>query len=141
MNDQTEKLLSKAARAIHVAERLFGEGDLNFAASRAYYAMFYATEALLSEKGLRFRKHGGVHAAFGEHFVKSGLFDQKYHQWLLDAFDKRLQSDYGVEIIITSDDLIAKLLSQKILFKEVWVVHISNQNGWARCVYKHENNS
>lgn len=67
--------------------------------------MFYATEALFSEKGLRFRKHGGVHAAFGEHFIKSGLFDQKYHQWLLDAFDKRLQSDYGVEIIITSEEV------------------------------------
>lgn len=105
MNDHTQKLLNKADRAIHAAERLLGEGDLDFAASRAYYAMFYATEALFSEKGLRFRKHGGVHAAFGEHFIKSGLFDQKYHQWLLDAFDKRLQSDYGVEIIITSEEV------------------------------------
>jgi uncharacterized protein (UPF0332 family) len=105
VNDQTQKLLNKADRAIHAAERLLGEGDLDFAASRAYYAMFYATEALLNEKGLRFRKHGGVHAAFGEHFIKSGLFDQKYHQWLLDAFDKRLQSDYGVEIVITSEEV------------------------------------
>ena len=27
--------------------------------------MFYLAEALLNEKELRFKKHGGVHAAFG----------------------------------------------------------------------------
>jgi uncharacterized protein len=34
--------------------------DVDFAAGRAYYAMFYIAEALLSEKGFRSRKHGGV---------------------------------------------------------------------------------
>ena len=36
-----------------------------FAASRAYYAMFYAAEALLQSRGLAFSKHSAVHAAFG----------------------------------------------------------------------------
>lgn len=94
MKDQTQKLLNKAQRAIRAAETLLKQGDVDFASGRAYYAMFYAAEALLNEKGLRFRKHGGVHGAFGEHFAKSGLLDSKYHQWLLDAFDKRLKSDY-----------------------------------------------
>jgi uncharacterized protein (UPF0332 family) len=34
--------------------------------------MFYVAEALLFEKGLQFRKHSGVHSAFGEHFAKAG---------------------------------------------------------------------
>lgn len=45
------------------------------------------------KQGLRFRKHGSVHGAFGREFVKTGLLDAKYHRWLLDAFDKRLQAD------------------------------------------------
>jgi len=66
--------------------------------------MFYAAEALLNEKGLRFRKHAGVHSAFAEHFVKTGLLDGRYHRWLLAAFNKRITGDYGIEIELTSED-------------------------------------
>jgi uncharacterized protein (UPF0332 family) len=56
--------------------------------------MFYVGEALLVERGKRFRKHSAVHAAFGEQFAKAGLLESKYHRWLLDAFDRRIVSDY-----------------------------------------------
>ena len=68
--------------------------------------MFYAAEALLVERGLRFRKHGAVHAAFGTHFAKPGLVDPRLHRWLLDAFDRRLAGDYGVDITLTLDEVV-----------------------------------
>ena len=105
MTEQTGKLLEKADRAVHAAEALLKRGDPDFAAGRAYYAMFYAAEALLIEKGLRFRKHGSVHAAFGEHFAKGGVLDPKYHRWLLNAYDQRILGDYGVEASLTSEDV------------------------------------
>jgi len=37
--------------------------------------MFYVAEALLFEKGMQFRQHSGVHASFGEQFVKSGAMN------------------------------------------------------------------
>lgn len=104
MKDASRKLLDKADRSLHAAERLLEGGEAEFAVSRAYYAMFYAAEALLNEKDLRFRKHGGVHGAFGEHFAKTGLLDAKYHRWLLEAFDKRVSGDYDVESLMTRDD-------------------------------------
>lgn len=104
MKDVTEKLLAKAARALGVAERLRDGEDAEFAVGRAYYAMFYAAEALLNEKGFRFRKHGGVHGAFAEHFVKTGLLDARYHRRLLEAFSKRITGDYGIEADLTADD-------------------------------------
>jgi uncharacterized protein (UPF0332 family) len=79
-------------------------GDIEFAIGRAYYAMFYVAEALLNEKGLRFNKHGGVQGAFGEHFIKTGLFDPKYHRWLLTAFNRRIVGDYGVDAIFTVEE-------------------------------------
>lgn len=106
MKEETRKLLDKAARAMRAAETLLQQGDVDFAASRVYYAMFYAAEALLNERDLRFRKHGGVHGAFGEHLAKTGLLDPKFHRWLLDAFDKRIQGDYGVEALLTSEDVV-----------------------------------
>ena len=66
--------------------------------------MFYVAEAFLNEKDLLIGKHGGVHGAFGEHYVKTGLFDSKFHRWLLDAFDQRIEGDYGVEIVATPQD-------------------------------------
>ena len=111
MKEQTRKLLDKAARAVHAAKTLLDEDDVDFAAGRAYYSMLYVAEALLNEKDLRFRKHGGVHAAFGDHFIKTGLLDPKFHRWLLDAFDKRVQGDYGVEAAITQED-VEQLIAQ-----------------------------
>jgi uncharacterized protein (UPF0332 family) len=104
MKESSQGLLDKASRAIEAAEMLLKNGFGEFSTGRAYYAMFYAAEALLNEKDLHFSKHGGVHGAFGEHFVKTGLFDAKYHRWLLDAFDQRIEGDYGVEILIVEQD-------------------------------------
>jgi uncharacterized protein (UPF0332 family) len=105
LNIETRKLLEKARRAIQAAEMLLQRGDADFAAGRAYYAMFYAAEALLSEKGLHPRKHGGVHALFGEQFIKTGLMDAKLHRFLLDAFDRRLQADYGFEAVLGTEEV------------------------------------
>lgn len=111
MTDASRKFLDKAARSIQASERMLHAGDAEFAASRAYYAMFYVAEALLNEKGLRFRKHGGVHGAFGEHFAKTSALDPKFHRWLLEGFNKRISVDYGVEASVTSED-VARMIEQ-----------------------------
>ena len=58
MKRKTQQLLNKAREAVEAAEILLEAGKNDFAAGRAYYAMFYVAEALLFEKGLEFRKHG-----------------------------------------------------------------------------------
>lgn len=94
---KAQQLLEKAQQAIEAAELLLEGQKFDFAAGRAYYAMFYVAEALLFEEGIEFRKHTGVHAAFGKHFAKTGRLDPKYHRYLLEAFESRLEADYGVE--------------------------------------------
>ena len=103
MKDYSHKLLEKAIDAIEAAEILVDHSKSEVAAGRAYYAMFYIAEALLNEKGLTFSKHSGVDAAFGENFAKTREMDAKFHRWLIDAFDKRLAGDYGVEANIEKD--------------------------------------
>jgi uncharacterized protein (UPF0332 family) len=103
VKDASARFLQKAERGIAGAERVV-DFDAEAATSRAYYSMFYCAEALLNERGLRFRKHGGVHAAFGEHCVKTGSIDQKFHQWLLQGFNKRISADYGIEVQVTTDE-------------------------------------
>lgn len=88
-------LLEKADRSVAAGEGLLAAGFPDFAAGRAYYAMFYAAEALLLSRDLSFSKHSAVIAAFGRQFVKTGVLGPSLHQHLLDAFDLRNLGDYG----------------------------------------------
>jgi len=94
MTPDLEALIAKGRRSLRASQRLLDEGDPDFAASRAYYAMFYAVEALLLSRGMTFSKHGAVIAAFGQHFVKAGHFTTEHHAALRNAFDERNVGDY-----------------------------------------------
>ncbi len=111
MNDTTVKLLDKATRSIAAGESALADGHVEAAANRAYYAMFYVAEALLNERGLTFRKHAGVHSAFGEHFARQGLLDTRYHRRLLAAFNKRVAADYGVDAELSAAE-VEQMLGQ-----------------------------
>lgn len=117
MKVPTTKLLDRARDAIEAADILLTNEKVDIAAGRAYYAMFYTAEALLNEKGLAYNKHGAVHAAFGKYFAKTKLLDPKYHRWLIDAFDKRLIGDYGVEANLQMDN-VATMIHQAQEFLE-----------------------
>lgn len=88
-------LLAKAKESVEASDSLLKDGFYDFSASRAYYAMFYAAEAVLLTKDLSFSKHKAVIAAFGKEFVKSGLLSASLHAYLVEAFDSRQLGDYG----------------------------------------------
>jgi uncharacterized protein (UPF0332 family) len=126
VKEVTKQFFEKAEEALVVAQQLLTNDHAEFAAGRVYYAMFYVAEALLNEQGLRFRKHGGVHGAFGEHFAKSGVLDPKYHRWLLAAFEERITADYEVgESIETSK--VATMLQQAREFLRVAQSYLTSQ--------------
>lgn len=105
MKEDTQFLLEKAESAIGAAESLLRDGYRDFSAGRAYYAMFYTAEALLAEKELTFKKHVGVHKAFSEHFIKTGIFEQKYYHWLVATFNSRLVGDYAIRTEFEDDEV------------------------------------
>lgn len=87
-------LLNRARRSVAAAELLAQQGFHEFAASRAYYAMFYVARALLGTEGLSYSKHAAVIAAFGQHFAKTERVPRHYHRYLIDAQDTRTAADY-----------------------------------------------
>ncbi len=93
--EEIRGLLVKATRSLRSARNLLEDGDLDFAISRAYYAMFYAAEAALLSRDVRRSKYGAVIAAFGATFVATGLIDRRHHSALHAAFLDRSESDYG----------------------------------------------
>ncbi len=128
MKDHTRKLLDKARDAIEVAEAVLDMDKADFAAGRAYYAMFYVAEALLGEKDMEFGQHGQVIGAYGLHFAKTKELDPKFHRWLVDAFDVRVSGDYdvdtGIGITIVSD-----MINQAREFLDAAQVYLEKQDG------------
>lgn len=91
---EIKELFQKARESLEAAQLLLQQGYHDFAASRGYYAMFYAAEAALLSKGLSFSKHSAVVAAFGQHLAAPGEVLTHLHRYLLDAFDLRMIGDY-----------------------------------------------
>jgi uncharacterized protein (UPF0332 family) len=127
MKPNTEKLLKKSARSIRAAGVLLERGDVDFAVSRAYYAMFYVAAALLNEKNLKFKKHGGVHSAFAEQFIKARQMDPKFHGWMVDAFDERIQGDYDVVSEMDSE-AVAAVIQRAREFLEAAEQYLAGQS-------------
>jgi uncharacterized protein (UPF0332 family) len=97
--DSTTKALitgyfQKAEKKLEVAERLRKFGDVEDAVSRAYYAVFHATQALLLTEGHRAESHKGLVTLFSLLFVKTGKFDRKYGKYLVNLKDDRETGDY-----------------------------------------------
>ena len=96
---ESRRYLDRAYQDLQAARSNLQQGFYRVAITRAYYAMFYAASALLASEGISRSKHSGVHAAFGERFVKGGLIEAEYAKILGYAFDSRLDSDYDVEFV------------------------------------------
>ena len=63
--EEVNDLLTKSKQSIRASKSLLADDFSDFAASRAYYSMFYAIEALLLTEDLSFSKHSGrTHISF-----------------------------------------------------------------------------
>ncbi len=71
--------------------------------NRAYYAVFYASLALLVTADVEPSKHSGVLAKFDELFVRQGIFTKEMSRILHHAFDMRQAGDYQKSKVITEE--------------------------------------
>lgn len=109
MNDEIRRYLEKAEHALIVAEDLMERSHAPDAASKVYYAMFYATKALLAAEEIDVVKHSAVESAFGYYFAKPGRIDPKYHKMLMSARKIREIADYDID-----EEIIEPVASLKI---------------------------
>ncbi len=108
MIQEQKELLEKASESLQAAKMLYDQGFYSFAASRAYYSMFYLAEAMLLSEGLSFSKHSTVHSAFGERLIKNGKVEPKYHRYLITGMEVRHGADYDT-ISLTAEESITQI--------------------------------
>ncbi len=119
-------LIKKAKESLEASKKLLQGGYSDFSASRSYYAMFYAVQALLLTKQLAFSKHSAVIAAFGKEFIKSGLLPATLHRYISEAFDIRQAGDYG-PIGSVSEEIALVLTDQAKEIIEAIEEYLKNQ--------------
>jgi uncharacterized protein (UPF0332 family) len=109
MTEEVKKLFEKAEHALEVAEELLKSGYPSDSASKIYYSMFYAAQALLKSEGIDVTKHSAVESAFGYYFAKPGRIDPKYHRMLIDARKVREMADYDIQ-----EEIVEPVASLKV---------------------------
>ena len=72
MKDRAIELWKRAKQAIQTSRHTLEHGDFDAAASRAYYAAFYAVSALFCLEGRTFKKHTAVEAAVHRDLINTG---------------------------------------------------------------------
>ena len=88
----------------------------NTAINRMYYACFYAIGALLAKYKIEASSHHGVRQKFGEHFVKTDMFDKSLAKHFTELFDKRNKGDYN-DFFDYDEETVLRLypLSQELI--------------------------
>ncbi|CAC5345884.1 MULTISPECIES: HEPN domain-containing protein [Planktothrix] len=116
-NDQLELLL-KAQESLNAAQVLLNNGFPDYAASRAYYTMFYIAEAFLEGEGMSFSKHSAVISALGRDFANTGRIPVQFHRFLIEAQNLRNSGDYGGLNTVTNEEAIEQI-NRAIQFLEL----------------------
>lgn len=113
-----QKLLLKARESLAAARVLIDTDYPGYAASRAYYAMFYIAEAFLEGERMSFSKHSAVISAFGREFARKGRVPVEFHRFLREAQEVRNTGYYG-EIDAVTDDEATEQIARAEQFLEL----------------------
>jgi uncharacterized protein (UPF0332 family) len=103
MNQETHDLWLRAVRSYKTASKLVAE-DPDAAASRAYYAAFYAVSALFALQGKTFTNHRAVEAAVHRDLVQAQTWPVELgaaFSWLVRL---RRTGDYGGSMHVSPDE-------------------------------------
>ncbi len=99
-----ERDLALATETLAAAEYLLKGGYYNDAVSRAYYAMFYASRALLAARNLYPKGHKGLVLQFGLELVKKGFIEETYGRALSHAKERRETVDYNIDAVMSPEE-------------------------------------
>jgi len=97
LSKQLKAMICKSKDSMEVARDLHKNGHYNDAASKSYYAVFHALQAILLSKSLSFSKHSGVLSGFNQEFIYKKIFAQDFYTKIVRLFKDRQIGDYEYE--------------------------------------------
>lgn len=122
MPDPKENLrlyIENAREVLDVAQLNLENDYYGSACNRAYYAMFYATSALLFAKEMSFGKHSAVISAFRQHFIKTGDMDVKWSEIYQRIMSHRQIGDYDINLRVEKEQAAGDVRDAQAFVEEV----------------------
>ena len=104
MDKRVEFNLNLAAERLKVSKTLLDAGFFIDSVNRSYYAIFYCARALVAKDNLDFSKHSAVISYFRKNYIKTGIFDVKFSDYIGDAFILRSDGDYTYFFNVEKND-------------------------------------
>ena len=89
------------------------------AASRLYYAVFHAVNALLIHDGHEVNTHKGSHATFSLHYIKTGRLPREYGRLYNQLQAMREESDYNCAYDVEPDELQSRIGPARQLIDDI----------------------
>lgn len=118
MNRQANDLWERATKAQQTAGNLITD-DPDAAASRAYYAAFYAVSAYFSLNGKSFSKHSAVEAAVHRDLIQTGIWERELGEGYSFLRKLRQTGDYGLNVHVSTDEAENALQTSKLILQAV----------------------
>jgi len=95
--------VERAGEELRATRKLIEDGLYRIACTRAYYAAFLMTTAVLLTLNVARTKHSGVEAAFHEQFIRGARIESEYGRLYALLRKTREDSDYNDRVIATED--------------------------------------
>ncbi len=104
-NDLSKYRLTRAHETLDEIPTLMSLGYYNTAASRLYYACYYAAVALLVKNNITANSHAGVKTMLGLHFISKGFITKNSGKVYSTLFEFRQRSDYDDFVYVEKDEI------------------------------------
>jgi uncharacterized protein (UPF0332 family) len=102
--NRLQTLLNLANEELQTSELLLNNHRYRASISRAYYAMYHATQAILESKGINPYTHRGLIQQFGQNFIKTNELPRELSVILKRTYDLRQLSDYDEIMNLTLEE-------------------------------------
>ena len=118
MNPEAADLWQRTVQALATAQSL-STSDPDAAASRAYYAAFYAVSAWFTMSGTTFTRHSAVEAAVHRDLIKTGLSAADTGKAYSFLHNLRSTADYGGRMHVSSEEATEAVASAGLIVSEI----------------------
>lgn len=116
-------LWRRATDALAVAQRDLRDGFCDAAASRSYYAAFYAASALLLMDDRAYSRHRGVIACVHRDYVRTGRLPSQAGELISALWNRRLLGDYGGTAHVDAEEA-AEAVADAVSFLDIVRPHL-----------------
>lgn len=120
--DPITLLLRKSQKYLRSAAVLLEMEDYDSTVSRAYFAMFYAAQALVKRRGIRLAAGQSLRDAFVAHFVETGTLPPRAAQALEEGFRMMELGDFAHTFGVSGPQAEAMLAEAEAFVNSVSVL-------------------